>query len=376
MKVCFVGDDVRPPWNHASSVLTKRIMECLSPSVNCTLVTTASGSDPSSFSPRWTTITTKSTGKRAFDSARLGVLADRCDADIVHVIGTNALLFSPTCKLLGSRGTIVRQIFTSYERKDGIVRLLRWLVNGLFVGAYAFTTPWIGGWDADLGTEVRKFVVRPPIDCELYRPSKKDDQKSVPTGSHEYSLLYMGPLWPSRFPARNVLGAFRRLVEKGFDVGLSVVTSTRSSIQLCEEVMAIGKQLGIDRNMLVERKDLSEPERIREYNGADLVLFPYVGPVPEQLADPPFGILEAMACEKIILSTRVLSIPEIVSDGNTGLLIDSASTEDVYRGIVRAITSRNGNDVGVNARRRVLTDFSYPVVGLGLLKSYEQLLAS
>src|SRR5207245_3949936 len=301
-RVCFVGDDAHPPWNHASSALTKRMIECLSPELIVTRGPTAA-EEVRHFKTGWSTVTTKPSGRRALDAAKLGLLATQCSADIIHVVGTNALVFSPVCKLLGTSGAIVRHIFTPYDRKDGMVRPLRWLVNNLFVGAYAFTTPWIGRWDKDLGSGMRKFLVRPPIDCELYRPSNGKDNRSANDGLHEYNLLYMGPLWPSRFPAQNVLGAVRLLLEKGFDVGLRILTSARSSVSLCEEVLSLAKRLGIDGNLFLERRDLSETERVRAYNGADVIIFPYVGPEPEQLADPPFGILESMACGGVVLST-------------------------------------------------------------------------
>jgi glycosyltransferase involved in cell wall biosynthesis len=257
-----------------------------------------------------------------------------------------------------------------------MVRPVRWIVNHLFVGAYAFTTPWIGGWDRDLGSGMRKLLFRPPIDCELYRPSNREDNHSANGGSHAFSILYMGPLWPSRFPAQNVLGALRLLLKKGFDIGLNVLTSARSSVALCDEVLAIGKRLGVDRNIFLERKDLSETERVLAYNAADAIIFPYVGPRPEQLADPPFGILEAMACGRIVLSTRVLSVPEVVRDGSTGFLIGSASLDDIQHGLVRALTSPGREDLRVRARQRLVADFSYPAIRRGLLEAYESLLAS
>ena len=375
MEVCFVGDDARPPWNHASSALTKRIMECLSPRVNCTLVTTLSEEELRHLKASWNSISTRPSGSRALDAAKLGILTDRCSPDIIHVIGTNALIFSPVCKLLGAHGAIVRQIFTPYDKKDGIVRPMRWVVNNLFVSAYAFTTPWIGGWEKGLGSRMRKFLVRPPIDCELYQPSNMEDNRSADGGSHEYRLLYMGPLWRSRFPAQNVLGALRLLLKNGFDVGLNVLTSQRSSGTLCEEVLGLAKRLGVERNIILERRSLSEIERVRAYNAADAVIFPYVGPEPEQLADPPFGILESMACGRAVLSTRVLSVSEVVNDGSTGFLIESASLTDLYAGIVRALSSPDKENVGTRARDRVVRDFSYPSVRDNLLSAYESLLS-
>jgi glycosyltransferase involved in cell wall biosynthesis len=186
----------------------------------------------------------------------------------------------------------------------------------------------------------------------------------------------MGPLWPSRFPAQNVLGALGLLLKMGFDVGLNVLTSARSSVTLCEEVVSLGKRLGVDKNISLERKDLSEIERVQAYNAADVVIFPYVGPEPEQLADPPFGILESMACGRVVLSTRVLSVPEVVRDGGTGFLIESASIDDIQHGLVRALTSQGRRDLGVRARQKIVADNSYLAVREGLLRAYESLLAS
>jgi glycosyltransferase involved in cell wall biosynthesis len=186
----------------------------------------------------------------------------------------------------------------------------------------------------------------------------------------------MGPLWPSRFPAQNVLGALGLLVKKGFDIGLNVLTSARSSAALCEEVISLAKRLGVDKNISLERKDLSETERVRAYNAADAIIFPYVGPEPEQLADPPFGILESMACGRVVLSTRVLSVPEVVNDGSTGFLIESASTNDIYHGIIRALTLPDTQDVGSRARERIVGHFNYPAARQSLLKAYASLSAS
>jgi glycosyltransferase involved in cell wall biosynthesis len=218
---------------------------------------------------------------------------------------------------------------------------------------------------------MRKFLVRPPIDCELYRPSNNKDNHTANGGSHEYSLLYMGPLWPSRFPAENVLGALRLLLRKGFDIGLDILTSARSSVNLCENVLALAKRLGVDGNITLERKDLSEVERVRAYNAADAIIFPYVGPEPEQLADPPFGILESMACGRVVLSARVLSVPEVVSDGSTGFLIENASLNDLYHGIIRALSSPDRKGVEIRARDRIVTHFSYSAVCDGLLEAYK-----
>ena len=153
------------------------------------------------------------------------------------------------------------------------------------------------------------------------------------------------------------------------------VRAHECSVVLCEEVLSLARRLGVEANLFLERRDLSETERVRAYNAADLVIFPYVGPEPEQLADPPFGILESMACGGIVLSTGVLSIPEVVNDGITGFLAEGTSQHEVYSGIVRALTSPDRERVGIQARERVIEDFSYPAIRQNLIDAYESLLA-
>ncbi len=351
------------------------MIECLSSSVNCTLITTQLPEESKQIKTSWSTLATRRSGTSSLDAVKLGMRASQESHDIVHIVGASVIMFAPVYKLLGARGAIVRQIFTPHDLNDGLVRPIRRLVNNLFVDAYAFTSPWNGPWNRDLGYRMRKFLLRPPIDCELYRPSNGYGSHVSSDRPHEYTVLYMGPLWPSRFPARNVLGAIRLLTKKGFDVGLNVVTSTRSSVLLDREVLALAKRLGVDENVVLERKDLSESERVAAYNSADAVLFPYVGPEPEQLADPPFAILEAMACGRIAVSTGVLSVPEILNNGVNGLLIQSASSTNICHGIIRALRSPGKDDLGTRARERILDHFSYPVVRRSLLEAYESLLA-
>src|SRR6266568_2553299 len=270
----LIDTDAHPPWNHAGSILTRRMIECLSPSADCTLITTQYREEAGHIKPRWNTLATRPSGVSTIDAIRLGMRASEDSYDVIHIVGASVIVFSPVYKLLGANGAIVRQIFSPHDLNDGLVRPVRWLVNNLFVGAYAFTSPWNGPWERDLGYGMQKFLLRPPIYCELYRPVIAQSGSEDYSHSHGYTILYMGPLWPSRFPAQNVLEAIRLLLKKGFDIGLKVLTSTRSSVMLGEEVLALGKRLGVDRNIVLERRDLSENERVSAYNSADAVIFP------------------------------------------------------------------------------------------------------
>ncbi len=375
MRVCFVGDDVHPPWNHASSILTKRLIEAVSPRAECYLATVASARKQDRFyrivrmAP-----TPELSSVRALTTIRLALSAKTVSPDIIHLVGVNALVFAPFSKLIGIGASIVRHIFTSYDRGDLAVRPIRSLANALFIESYAFTTPRIGQWAQEHFYRARKFLIRPPINCDLYKPSQGESSRSM-TEHGEKTILYMGPLWGSRFPATKVLKALKLLTNRGVDSHLLVLTSAlRTSTIESDRLLAIGKSLGLEGRLTVRRVDLSEEERVAAYNMADVVIFPYVGPVPERLADPPFGILEAMACGRLVLATDVLSISEILSDEETGFVTKDSTSEQITDGLHRALTTRDGNRIGRNARQRIMSEFSYPQVRERLIGSYNSLL--
>lgn len=311
-------------------------------------------------------------GSSVRNASRLGLAVRKSSADIVHLVGTNALVFSPICKLFRRGKRIVRHIFTSYDRTDKIIRPARRVVNSFFVDAYAFTSPWIGEWEHDLSSRTRRFLFRPPIDCELYAPVNQPSSSVPSERMGRKTILYMGPLLRSRFPMVPVLGGLKELVRRGTDAGLVILTSAiRTSHMQCETVLALARSLDLQDRVVLKRVDLSESQRVQAYNESDTVIFPFIGPEPEKLADPPFGLLEAMACGRIVLATNVLSIPEIVEDGETGYLISEASIEQIQAGLHRALASPWDERVQTNARRRIIRDFSYPEIRRRVMDTYQ-----
>jgi starch synthase len=106
----------------------------------------------------------------------------------------------------------------------------------------------------------------------------------------------------------------------------------------------------------------------------------------------PMGIvnLEAMACEAAVVATAVGGIPEVVADGETGLLVpidalDEGSGEpcDPDR-FARDLADRvnallaapeRARAMGLAGRRRALTQFSWPAVAARTVELYESLIS-
>jgi len=73
----------------------------------------------------------------------------------------------------------------------------------------------------------------------------------------------------------------------------------------------------------------------------------------------PNVILEAMACGRPVVATRVGGIPELVLDGETGLLVDPGNPEAFAEALVDLLTDESKRRrMGRKARERILEEFT------------------
>jgi glycosyltransferase involved in cell wall biosynthesis len=123
--------------------------------------------------------------------------------------------------------------------------------------------------------------------------------------------------------------------------------------------------------------DLADDDVIAAYRTAAAVVLPsvYESPygarteVPELLGQT---LLEAMACGAATVCTRVASLPEVVEDGVTGLVVppnDPPALERAFRHLVEH--PDEAARMGCRGRERVLARFTWPAVVDACLEAYE-----
>lgn len=96
----------------------------------------------------------------------------------------------------------------------------------------------------------------------------------------------------------------------------------------------------------------------------------------------PLGIvnLEAMACETAVVASRVGGIPEVVEDGDTGLLVDytpedPAGFEERFAAAVNRLAAdpAEADRFGVAGRRRAVDEFGWDAVAQRTVELYRSL---
>lgn len=108
----------------------------------------------------------------------------------------------------------------------------------------------------------------------------------------------------------------------------------------------------------------------RMLGGAALVVVP-----SEWYENCPMSVLEAMACGKPVVGSRIGGIPELVTDGETGLLFEAGNAAELGACIDRLIRNPALRQrMGRAARSRAERDFSLERHNAGLMEIYNGLL--
>lgn len=115
---------------------------------------------------------------------------------------------------------------------------------------------------------------------------------------------------------------------------------------------------------------LAGEELRRMLAGAALVVVP-----SEWYENCPMSVLEAMACGKPVVGSRMGGIPELVTEGETGLLFEAGNAAELGACIDRLISNPALRQcMGRAARARAEHDFSLERHNAGLMEIYNGLL--
>ena len=160
------------------------------------------------------------------------------------------------------------------------------------------------------------------------------------------------------------------------DVQLVLCAGAPDTPEIAAETEELVDKLRAQREGVFWVKDMLSREEIKQvYSGADVFVCPSIY--------EPLGIvnLEAMACGTAVVASNVGGIPEVVVDGETGLLVpydaaDEASFEkDIAAAVNRvAADKRLAQRFGAAGRERAIQDFSWATIAQQTVDIYRSLM--
>lgn len=159
------------------------------------------------------------------------------------------------------------------------------------------------------------------------------------------------------------------------DIQLILCAGAPDTKEIAAETEGLVEKLKASRDGVFWIQEMMPPEKVREvYSLADVFVCPSIY--------EPLGIvnLEAMACETAVVASRVGGIPEVVVDGETGVLVDydaddTAGFEAALAEAVNAVAGDAERAAALAAAglTRAKTDFSWATIAQETVEIYKGL---
>ena len=190
--------------------------------------------------------------------------------------------------------------------------------------------------------------------------SKENAKRSLGFDSSVCVIGTVGRLNPTKDYA-TLIRSFKTVKERIANAELVMIGDGRLDSELKELAESLGVAASV--HFLGRRSDLAEL-----YRAMDVFA---LSSVAEGM---PRVLIEAMACCVPCVATNVGGVPEVLENGNLGLLVDAGKPDDLAAAIVQMVNLPE-NDKRIltdKAKQKTLDDFSHEVVISRLEKIYEQ----
>lgn len=282
----------------------------------------------------------------------LRFLESLLDADVVHCVSYSTLLTDLSVLFARLTG---RKVFITDVGGGGDVSLARLVdVMALSNGPLLLSNFSARSFPKH---QRRARVIYGGVDTDRFRPAEGDDRREPG------KVLYVGRLYPHK--------GVNYLIE-ALQPGMRLVIAGRTGHPPYVQYLT---QLAAGKNVCL-LTDATDDAIVAEYQSSMVAVLPSVyetvlgshTPVPELLG---LTLLEAMACGTPVICTDVGSLPEVVQDGVTGLVVppnDSRALADALERLV--CDPARVEQMGAAARRSVLERFTWARVAERCLRAY------
>lgn len=151
-----------------------------------------------------------------------------------------------------------------------------------------------------------------------------------------------------------LIDACHFLHQQGIDFECQLVGGGSDRPELERQIVALG--LGNCVHLLGPR---SQDEVAELVAAADAFVLPSVIQSNGKMEGIPVVLMEAMACELPVVSTRISGIPELVEDGETGLLVPPRDAQALAAALSKLYHNRQAaSEMGRLGRQKVLAEFT------------------
>ena len=162
-----------------------------------------------------------------------------------------------------------------------------------------------------------------------------------------------------------LISAFKKVIEESNNVVLVIAGPDDGYLSKLQSLI---NTLGINDNVLLVGP-LYGKDKLAAYVDANV----YV--LPSTYETFPVTILEAYACSKPVIASKVGSLNDLVIDDITGLLVEVRSPDKLANAIIKLLSDpKKANEMGVNGRKLVQNQYNTEKV-VGILENIYRMIA-
>ncbi|OFK68769.1 glycosyl transferase family 1 [Corynebacterium sp. HMSC056F09] len=215
-------------------------------------------------------------------------------------------------------------------------------------------------------------VVLNGIDTQVWQPGESAVLDKLGVDKQRPIAAFVGRITRQK-GVKHLLKAAQSFDE---DIQLVLCAGAPDTPEIAAETEALVEELRSQRDGVFWVKDMLSREEIKQvYSGADVFVCPSIY--------EPLGIvnLEAMACGTAVVASNVGGIPEVVVDGETGVLVNyDAADETTFEADLAAAVNRVAADkeltqrFGSAGRQRAMDDFSWATIAQQTVDIYRSLM--
>lgn len=188
------------------------------------------------------------------------------------------------------------------------------------------------------------------VDTELFKPQPQEARRDRP-----FRLLFVGK--PSPLKGGDLLTPLMRRLGAGFELRLTVNPRDCRKMNLPANMIPMGQ--------------LTEQDMVHAYRSCDALL------LPSRAEGFGYAALEAMACGKPVIASNNTALPEIVTDGISGILCNNGELDAFSNACQRLADDRVFCLVmGSAGRQRAVERFSESVAATPYFNMVNRLIVS
>lgn len=288
------------------------------------------------------------------------------DTDLVHAhfAYKAAVTGMQIANLLGKPFTFTAHAYEIFSRPDYSKGRLKTLTDN----AERIITPSVFNKNyiiKETGCAEEKIeIVRATIRAEKF------SNKSPGNGARgEIKIIAIGRLVEKK-GFEYLIRAMRSVVKENSSVFLNIIGDGNQK----KELMELSENMNLSRcvNFLGSR---SNEECVQELSSSDIAVLPCVVAKNGDLDVCPLTLQEAMAMGIPVVSTTVGSIPELITDGEEGLLVPERDESALAKAITKLIDNPIlGQEMGKKGREKILREFNITTQAEKLLRTWENVI--